>query len=415
MDENSSRDRSPEKADGMRQNSEQEQQENHGKQQPPQSAAPEYRGGGESEPMENRKKHGKAKKVFQIVLAVVLILLCVVLGALYFGLRYINQRSNYVADKDVTINRDIVNATDEEGEQAIEEVSLDPEEQSAIDEQIANVGTMAPDEQKAADNIYDILLIGSDRRQDNWYGNSDAMILITLNDYTKTIYMTSFMRDLYANIPNVGVRKLNAAHAIGGGPLLVTTLESNYGVVIDNYASVDFNSMSDIIDLIGGADVNITTAEAKVANSYIAEICKLRGLDPSAYQVTGRDDGVTTHLNGIQAVGYARIRYVGNADYERTERQREVLSSLIEEMKGMSVTDIVSLVNQILPMITHNIDSATEMDLITKIPDLMKYQLVQMRVPFDGTYTSSNEILIPDFNYTISTLRGTLYATEPAE
>ena len=81
----------------------------------------------------------------------------------------------------------------------------------------------------------------------------------------------------------------------------------------------------------------------------------------------------------------------------------------------MSVTDIVSLVNQILPMITHNIDSATEMDLITKIPDLMKYQLVQMRVPFDGTYTSSNEILIPDFNYTISTLRGTLYATEPAE
>ena len=124
---------------------------------------------------------------------------------------------------------------------------------------------------------------------------------------------------------------------------------------------------------------------------------------------------MTTHLNGIQAVGYARIRYVGNADYERTERQREVLSSLIEEMKGMSVTDIVSLVNQILPMITHNIDSATEMDLITKIPDLMKYQLVQMRVPFDGTYTSSNEILIPDFNYTISTLRGTLYATEPAE
>ena len=124
LDENSSRDRSPEKADGMRQNSEQEQQENHGKQQPPQSAAPEYRGGGESEPMENRKKHGKAKKVFQIVLAVVLILLCVVLGALYFGLRYINQRSNYVADKDVTINRDIVNATDEEGEQAIEEVSL---------------------------------------------------------------------------------------------------------------------------------------------------------------------------------------------------------------------------------------------------------------------------------------------------
>ncbi|MGI6106700.1 MAG: LCP family protein [Lachnospiraceae bacterium] len=385
-----------------------------GNQHPENGRGPENNGGGGEQP-----KKGGAKKAVLIIVAVLLIILCIVLAVIYFGLRYINQRSNYVSDSSVTINPIYLNQdadSDQTGEyETIEEVSIDPEAQSEIEAQMVNVGTMASEEQEAAENIYDILLIGSDRRQDNWYGNSDAMILVTINDYTDTIYMTSFMRDLYADIPGVGVRKLNAAHAIGGGPLLVTTLETNYGVDIDNYASVNFLSMASIIDLIGGADVNITTAEAAVANKYIDEICEIAGVDSSAYHVSGRDDGVLTHLNGIQAVGYARIRYVGNADYERTERQREVLTSLVSELKQMGVTQIISLVNEILPMITHNIDSSTEMALITKIPDMLSYDIVQMRVPFDGYYTSSNEILIPDFSYTISTLRGTLYSTEEAQ
>ena len=126
-------------------------------------------------------------------------------------------------------------------------------------------------------DVYNILLIGSDTRN-GWYGNSDSMILASINSQTKTIYMTSFMRDLYANIPNVGIRKLNSAYAVGGGPLLVSTIESNYRIDIDNYASVDFSSMANIIDLVGGVDLEVSTQEAGYINMYLDEQCGLQGL-----------------------------------------------------------------------------------------------------------------------------------------
>ena len=81
----------------------------------------------------------------------------------------------------------------------------------------------------------------------------------------------------YAEIPDHGVRKLNAAHAIGGGPLIVETLENTYGVQIDNYARVDFNSMTDIVDALGGVDIEISKEEAKAANTSIKEMCKIQG------------------------------------------------------------------------------------------------------------------------------------------
>lgn len=254
---------------------------------------------------------------------------------------------------------------------------------------------------------YNLLLIGVDRRTDDWYGNSDAMILITVNHNVKKIFMTSFMRDLYADIPGHGVMKLNAAHAIGGGSLLVETLESNYDVVIDNYARVDFESMIGIVDLLGGVDIDVSEAEAKVANDYINSMCQSQEKNAEDYLIT--TSGMM-HLDGMQAVAYSRIRYVGNSDYERTSRQREVLTELFGTIKEMSIEELTKLINEAMPFVTHNVDELTLLKLIAKSSDLMSYELVEERIPYDGLYTSKNEMLIPDFNATIERLHETIYA-----
>jgi len=118
------------------------------------------------------------------------------------------------------------------------------------------------------------------------------------------------------------------------------------------------------------------------------------------------------HLNGIQAVGYCRIRNVGNADYGRTARQRAVLMALVNRAKSMSVGQLNTLINQVLPLVTHNVEQGTVLNLISQVPSFLSYEFVTGRVPYDGLFTSKNEILIPNMAETIKRLRETLYATK---
>ncbi len=356
------------------------------------------------------KKRRKRRKSKFTVIGIILIIL-VILGALAATglvlIKYYYGRSNYVRDDAVRVDVHYEEHAKQEAEAAGEEYVPDETlEDEAEEEYIRNVANvlaqvLAEEETEAAKeaaeepqtaSTYNLLLIGSDRRFAGWNGNSDVMVLITVNSSKNTIYMTSFMRDLYANIEGAGVRKLNSAYARSGGPLLVSTLQSNYGVIIDNYAAVDFNNMAAIIDMFGGVDVGLDAAEG----GYI-------GVAPT---------GATTHLNGTQAVAYARIRYIGNADFERTARHREVLSSLLNRARAMGISNWPGVAAGILPYITHNMDEGRLASVLSQIPGWMGYDLVQLRVPFDGHYTSVNEILIPDMDYTIRTLRGTLYSTQ---
>ena len=178
---------------------------------------------------------GKKKSAKTPLLIVVLVLLIIVFAGLcvfYFGLKHYLGKTNYVDDSEVTINYGLLTADEDDVEGFTEMETLDSEAAAAFAKEV-NVGQNI--DIASNGDVYNILLIGSDTRN-GWYGNSDSMILASINSQTKTIYMTSFMRDLYANIPNVGIRKLNSAYAVGGGPLLVSTIESNYRVDIDNYA-----------------------------------------------------------------------------------------------------------------------------------------------------------------------------------
>ena len=340
-----------------------------------------------------KKKKNKRRKLVNILTIIMIIIVLILLG-IYAVINHYYGKSNYVDDSEIGINSSVetesTGITDEEAEQL----------QTEIIEQTGDI-TLPNDE-----NVYNLLLIGVDRRDKTWYGNSDSMILMSINKDTKKVHMTSFMRDLYANIPGVGVKKLNAACAYGGGPLVVKTIQDNYKIPIDNYASVDFDAMIDIVDLVGGVEIDISSEEMRVANGYINEMCGLAGVDASSHQLTQSGPQL---MDGYQAVAYARIRYVGNADYQRTERQREVLEKSMKKCSGLGVTELNDLANAVLPEVTHNIDQSTLLSLIGQLPTILSYEVVQSRVPYDGMFSSKGEMLVPDFTATIQKLQTDIY------
>jgi LCP family protein required for cell wall assembly len=220
--------------------------------------------------------------------------------------------------------------------------------------------------------------------------------------------MISFMRDLYADIPGYCVSKLNAACVRGGCPLLVTTIEENYGVPIDNYVSVDFAGLIGLIDAIGGVQLEVTDEEADYANGLIRDMASLIGDDPEPHYFSG---GGTCLCDGYQATAYSRLRFVGNNDYERTERQRTVMTKIMGRIRNMGITEFGEFAVKVLPTLTHNISAATLLSLLVQVPQILRYESDEDRVPYDGLFSSENEILIPDMEATKARLLETIYGS----
>ena len=261
--------------------------------------------------------------------------------------------------------------------------------------------------EERAEDTYNLLLIGVDRRNDSWNGNSDVMLLVTVNPEKETIYMTSFLRDLYANIEDLGVEKLNAACAYGGAELCVQTIEENYQVKIDNYAMVDFNSMIAVVDAFGGVDLELTEHEVKIANQYVHTMCDANGISFAEHEIIGSG---MLHLDGYQAVGFMRNRYSGSeSDFGRTDRQRAVLVALMDKMQEAGLESIDDLLFDVLPSIEHDVSMIKILDLASKLPDWLGYSFEQQHIPYDGMYYSQNEILVPDMEETLALLHETIY------
>ncbi len=220
------------------------------------------------------------------------------------------------------------------------------------------------------DNVVNIMLIGQDRRLGQGTQRSDSMILVTFNKSTKKITLTSFMRDQYVRIPGYGNDKLCHAYAYGGMRLLNQTLYDHFGVEIDGNIEVDFSGFETIIDKLGGVKLDLTKKEAKHLN-------KLEGW--------GLEPGVNV-LTGEQALLYSRIRSIDN-DYSRTERQRKVLLSLIDEYKGEDLGTTISMAEDFLPLVTTDIPQNQVMSYVVDLYGLMANAEVEtMRIPVDGTF-----------------------------
>ena len=215
------------------------------------------------------------------------------------------------------------------------------------------------------ENIINVALFGIDSRDTNgktsFKGNSDSIMILSINTKTKKVKIISLMRDTLVPIERdtgLTYNKLNCAYSWGGPELAIKTLNQNFGLDISEYATVNFYGMSDIIDAVGGIDATLTDDEVNARgvnnhgiNDMIEEICQYEKLKPKDYYVTvsGKQ-----HLNGIQAVAYARIRYCTNIwgtsnDYGRTDRQRFVMEQLFEKAKEMGKSQSVGLAKALIP------------------------------------------------------------------
>ncbi len=263
--------------------------------------------------------------------------------------------------------------------------------------------------------VRSVLLIGTDSRDvGSDRGRSDTMLLLSLNSQTHQIYLTSFMRDAYVNIPNYGYNKLNAAYSYGGAELLMDTLEQNYQVSIDDYCVVGFMGFAGIIDAFGGVQIDLSDEEAKALNIILqSEVNQLAGDDPLSDFI---EKGGTYILNGKQALSYARIRYVGNADFERTSRQREVMTQLLHNAKTRAVTAVPQLISSAMPHLGTNMSDFDMYLLSLRAPIAMTYDITQMQIPADGTYSPADidgqSVLQVDFDSNIQVLKDSVYASE---
>jgi LCP family protein required for cell wall assembly len=270
-----------------------------------------------------------------------------------------------------------------------------------------------------ANFVRNVLIIGTDSRDPmQERGRSDSMILLTFNDASHEVCLTSFLRDAYVQIPNRGADKLNAAYSYGGPELLMDTLEMNFDISVDDYICVSFTGFAGIIDSFGGVKITLSDEEAQAVNNILqSEVNALMGDDPSADLLPS---GGTFFLTGKQALSYARIRYVGNADFERTARQREVIEQLTESARSRAYESIPTLITKPDLRVTTNMTTAQMYLLSLRFPLTMLYGSRQQQIPADGTWLPANidgaAVLQIDTEANRSILRQTVFAlNRPSE
>ena len=246
--------------------------------------------------------------------------------------------------------------------------------------------------------IVNILLIGQDRREGEETARSDSMILCTYHRKTGNVTMTSFLRDLYVPIPGHHNNRINAAYSEGGAALLDRTLRENFDLHIAGNIEVDFSQFSQIIDLLGGVQLELREDEA-------AEINKETG--------SGLSAGVQV-LNGEQALTYARIRKLdADGDFSRTSRQRKLMNALLGSYRNIKWKDLLPLIDELLPLISTDMNYGRLVLLAMEIlPKLSDAQITSQRIPADGTFTDEKidgmAVLSADLEANRQLLRETL-------
>ena len=225
-------------------------------------------------------------------------------------------------------------------------------------------------------------MVGSDHGAiEGDHGRSDSIMIATVNQDTKELKLTSLMRDIYVEIPGHGHNKLNAAYAYGGVELLYQTIAQNFGIKIDKYCVVDFDTFKKVIDKVGGIEITLEEKEAEYLNStnYISQA---KNRDVKAGKQT---------LNGDQALGYSRIRHVvsekyGDGDFGRTGRQRAVIQAALDKVLQQSPTKIADIALDALSDVSTDMDASYLKSLVAKVLSLGTTEIDQQRIPLEGTY-----------------------------
>ncbi len=249
---------------------------------------------------------------------------------------------------------------------------------------------------QANESAMNILLIGVDTIREEESGRSDAMILVRADPQNGNIRMVSFLRDLYVRIPGVGKTRLNAAYFHGGEALLKQTLEENFGVSIDRTATVHFSLLTDLVDQLGGIEVEIAQRELNHLNKIIRDYNDSYGLSGDTLETSGLQ-----RLNGKQALCYSRIRKI-DSDFQRTSRQQAVIAAMLKQASSLGPWQLMKLAVSTLPRVQTDITLGDIAALVPLAANLDEMELQTARVPFEGAYTDETingmMVLAPDLN-----------------
>lgn len=315
----------------------------------------------------------KKKSRSRVGMTVLCILLGIVLTVLLGGTIYANHLMGLLNRVEIGSEETI---SQEQMDQLMAEETIAPGETIApvMDENDVDWGQDEGKVIETGSNIVNILLIGQDAREGWGRSRSDSMILVTFNKTQKTITLTSFLRDLYVKIPGYQDNKMNAAYPFGGMELLSQTMEVNFGVKVDGMVEVDFSHFADLIDLLGGVDL------------------ELRGDEANYINMTADTYGLTAgmqHLNGSQALQYSRIRHLdSDSDFSRTGRQRKVINALIEKFRNSKLTTLLGILDDVMPMITTDMSDSEIIGYATDLFSILsECTIVSQRIPADGAYT----------------------------
>lgn len=242
------------------------------------------------------------------------------------------------------------------------------------------------------DHVKNVLLIGIDS-EDSSNHRSDAILLVSFNESTGQTVLTSFLRDMYVTIPDNGENRLNAAYAYGGASLLIKTLQYNFGIDIDNYALVGFSEFENIVNILGGVNIELTDAEIKDLE------LNLEGTN-------------VMHMDGPWALRFVRIRKL-DSDFGRTDRQRRLLASIYSEFHSASILDLNNLLTDILPEVTTDMNENDILNLVLSWGSYSKYGIVASSIPVEGSFEYSTidkmSVLTIDLNANKSVLIDNIY------
>lgn len=284
------------------------------------------------------------KKITIWILGVILVVILGAVGGVYFY-------GNYLFNKleKVEIDKDDIGITEE------------------VEEKLSQY----------SDSIINIALFGVDA-VDGEAGRSDSIMIATIDTVHKKLKLTSIMRDSYVAIDGHGNDKINHAYAFGGPQLAIKTLNENFDLNIEDFASVNFETLPKIIDKIGGIELDIDADELEYINGYIAHLNNINGTSEPAIESTGLQ-----HVSGTQALAFCRIRYTSGGDYKRTERHREVLTKIFEKIETLPATSYPSLLLEVLPMVNTSLTYNEILDLGTEVLKLGDSSMELERFPLD--------------------------------
>jgi len=244
---------------------------------------------------------------------------------------------------------------------------------------------------KSEEDFINILILGIDKADATDVGRSDCTIIATIDKKHNKIKLTSLMRDMIVNTTGQNVMeglnqdRLNHMYAYGGPLLSIKTVNENFNMNIKDYIKTNFEGLANIIDYVGGVQINVKEDELPLINSYQAS---MSGANKKSYTKLPHS-GLQT-LNGRQAVAYSRIRYVGNKDFERTERQRTVLTAVFQKLSTLSVTKLPSAADAILPSLETSLSKGDILSLGSYIVTHNVKTVEQLRLPADGLSYSVN-------------------------